>query len=272
MMVKRRLSSTDRPAPQWKRNLLLAALPAEEYARIGRTLETVHLKVRTLVQRVGDPMEYVYFPGGGFFSMVAVLKDGRMVEVATIGREGMVGGAAVLDDPASSTAMVQGETDSCYRMKAEVFRREMDRRDGFYDVMTHYAQALIGSIVQATACNAVHSIEQRFAGWLLMARDRMESDHFQLTQEFAAMMLGASRPTVTIVANTLQKAGFITYHRGDVHVIDRAGLEGAACECYRVTTDLMNTVMNRVRRPSMSRSAKRARARRAVQKLSRADN
>jgi CRP-like cAMP-binding protein len=193
---------------------------------------------------------------------VTVLKDGGMVEVATIGREGMVGITAVLDgNPVSSTSMVQGETDTCYRMKADVFRREMDRRGVFFELLTHYAQALVGFIVQSTACNAVHSIEQRLARWLLMARDRMESDHFQLTQEFAAMMLGASRPTVTIVASTLQTAGLITYHRGSLTIVDSEGLEAASCECYRATTDLMNAVMARARRGKAAHSPKRARRR-----------
>jgi CRP-like cAMP-binding protein len=130
-------------------------------------------------------------------------------------------------------------------MTANAFRREMDRRGVFYELLTHYAQALVGFIMQSTACNAVHSVEQRLARWLLMARDRMGSEDFPLTQEFVAMMLGASRPTVTIVAGTLQKAGLITYHRGRVTIVDREGLEAAACECYRTTTDLLNAVTNR---------------------------
>jgi CRP-like cAMP-binding protein len=195
--------------------------------------------------------------------MVTVLKDGSMVEVATIGREGMVGIEAVQAYPVSSAAMVQGEADSCYRMKADVFRREMDRRGVFYEVLTHYAQALVGFIVQSTACNAVHSVEQRLARWLLMARDRMESDHFQLTQEFVAMMLGASRPTVTIVASTLQRAGLITYRRGNLTIVNGEGLEAASCECYRATTDLLNAVMKRARRRAVARSPKRARRRAA---------
>jgi len=121
----------------------------------------------------------------------------------------------------------------------------MDRRGVFYELLTHYAQALVGFIMQSTACNAVHSVEQRLARWLLMARDRMGSDVFPLTQEFVAMMLGASRPTVTIVAGTLQKAGLITYHRGQVTIVDRKGLEAAACECYRTTTNLLNAVTDR---------------------------
>jgi CRP-like cAMP-binding protein len=261
-MVKPRPSSANRP--HHNRNLLLAALPHDDYARIARSLESVPMRLKSLVHRAGDPVEHVYFPSGGFFSMVTVLRGGRMVEVATIGREGMVGITAVLDNPVSSTAMVQGETDSCYRMKADVFRREMDRRGVFYEVLTHYAQALVGFIVQSTACNAVHSVDQRFARWLLMARDRMESDHFQLTQEFAAMMLGASRPTVTIVASTLQKAGLITYHRGDLTIVDGEGLEAASCECYRATTDLMDATMKRARRRTVAHPTTRMRRRRAA--------
>jgi CRP-like cAMP-binding protein len=246
-MVKRRaLPSANRPPPRDNRNLLLAALPADEYKRIAQSLDTIPLKLKSLLHRAGDPIEHVYFPGGGFCSMLAVLKDGGMVEVATIGREGMVGVTAVLDgNPVSSTSMVQGETDTCYRMKADAFRREMDRRGVFYELLTRYAQALVGFIMQSTACNAVHSVEQRLARWLLMARDRMASDDFPLTQEFAAMMLGASRPTVTIVASTLQKAGLITYHRGHVTIVDGEGLEAASCECYRAATDLLNAVIER---------------------------
>jgi CRP-like cAMP-binding protein len=214
--------------------------------RVAQSLDTVPLKLKSLIHRAGDPVEHVYFPGGGFCSMLTVLKDGSMVEVATIGREGMVGVTAVLDgNPVSSTSMVQGETDTCYRMTADAFRREMDRRGVFYELLTHYAQALVGFIMQSTACNAVHSVEQRLARWLLMARDRMGSDDFPLTQEFVAMMLGASRPTVTIVASTLQKAGLITYHRGHVTIVDREKLESAACECYRTTTELLSAVTAR---------------------------
>lgn len=259
-MDKRRLSSANRPPPQDTRNLLLAALPAAEYKRIARSLESVPLRVKSLLHRAGEPIDHVYFPRGGFCSMVTVLKDGRMVEVATIGREGVVGLNALLDGNAMpSTSMVQGEADTCYRMKADVFRREMDRRGVFAELLTHYAQALFGFIVQSTACNAVHSVEQRLARWLLMARDRMESNHFPLTQEFAAMMLGASRPTVTIVASTLQKAGFITYHRGHLTIVDGDGLEAASCECYRATTDLMSAVMKRARRRKAAHAPKGAR-------------
>jgi len=242
-MVKRRTPTANRPPPIATTNLLLAALPATEYERIVQSLDLVPLKLKTILHRPGEPVEHVYFPGGGFCSVLTVLKDGGMVEVATIGREGVVGVSAILDgNPVSSTSMVQGETDICYRMKADVFRREMDRRGVFYKLLTYYAQALIGFIMQSTACNAVHSVEQRLARWLLMARDRMESNEFPLTQEFVAMMLGASRPTVTIVASSLQKAELIRYHRGQIKIINGKKLEAASCECYRTATNLLEAV------------------------------
>ena len=127
-------------------------------------------------------------------------------------------------------------------MPVEFFRQEMDRRGTFYELLTRYTNALLGLIMQSTACNAVHTVEQRLARWLLMAHDRVAADEFPLTQEFVAMMLGVARPTVTIVAGTLQKAGLITYQRGTVTIVDREKLEAASCECYRTVTNLLNNV------------------------------
>ena len=223
--------------------MLLAALPKIDRNRIVPTLDIVPLKLKDLVHKPGEAIQYLYFPGGGFCSMVTVLEDGGMVEVATIGREGVLGVTAMLDGGSpTSAAMVQGETDVCYRMTADAFRHEMDRRGPFYELLSRYAQALVGFIMQSTACNAVHSVEQRLARWLLMAQDRMGTDEFPLTQEFVAMMLGATRPTVTVVAGTLQRAGLIMYHRGLVTVLDREKLESASCECYRAATDLLRNV------------------------------
>ena len=241
MAPKRYLASTSPPA-----NRLLAALPADEYARLAPILGLTALPLKRFLQKPGEPIDQVYFPGGGFASMVTVLKDGGMVEVATIGREGMLGVSAALNrEPAPSAVMVQAETDTCYTMSVASFRKAMDRRGPFFELLTRYHQALVGVIMQATACNAVHSIEQRLSRWLLMAHDRIGKDAFPLTQEFVAMMLGTSRPTVTVVAGTLQKAGLITYHRGHLTVVDRENLEAASCECYRTTTDLLEAVTRR---------------------------
>jgi CRP-like cAMP-binding protein len=245
MMVKRRaaLPTANRPPPTSNPNRLLAALPAADYARILPSLTVVPLKLKHVLHKPGDLIQDVYFPGGGFCSMLTVLEDGNMVEIATIGREGMVGFSAVLDgSPVTSIAMVQGETETCYRMKVDAFRREINRHDAFHELMAHWTQALFGFVAQSTACNAIHSVEQRLARWLLMARDRMGRDDFPLTQEFVAMMLGAARPSVTIVAGTLQRAGLITYHRGHVTIVDGEKLEAASCECYRAATGLLRSV------------------------------
>jgi CRP-like cAMP-binding protein len=243
-MVKvRALPAANRPPPTGNPNRLLAALPAADYTRILPSLTVVPLKLKEILHKPGDPIRHVYFPGRGFLSLLTVLEDGSMVEIATVGREGMVGVSAILDGtPVTSTAMVQGATDTCYRMNVDAFRREIDRRGAFHELMAHFAQALFGFVAQSTACNAIHSVEQRLARWLLMAQDRMGSDEFPLTQEFVAMMLGASRPTVSVVAGTLQKAGLIKYRHGRVTIVDRENLEAASCECYRAATDLLNAV------------------------------
>jgi CRP-like cAMP-binding protein len=244
-------STLNRPPPALgtdNPNQLLAALPADVYLRIAPTLESVSLLLREYLHKPGEAIAHVYFPGGGFCSVLTILEDGRMVEVATIGREGMVGVFATTRHAiATSGTMVQAEMGVCYRMTSEAFRGEMNRRGPFYDLLTDYAQALIGFIMQSTACNAVHSVEQRLARWLLLAEDRVGHSDFPLTQEFVAIMLGTTRPTVTVVAGTLQKAGLIKYHRGHVTILDRHKLETASCECYQVATDLLRSVSHRPR-------------------------
>ena len=244
MALNRLLPPSSRPPPA---NHLLAALPAEDYARLAPELRNTPLKLKRFLQKPGEAIDKVYFPGGGFVSVVTVLKDGSMVEVVTIGREGMVGvSAAVVNDvPSPTAAMVQAETDVCYTMSAEAFRRELDRRGPFYELVTVYGQALVGFMMQSTACNAVHSVEERLCRWLLLAHDRIGKDDFPLTQELAATMLGTSRPTVTVVAGTLQKAGLIRYRRGHVTIVDRQNLEAASCECYQTATDLLRAVTRR---------------------------
>ena len=228
-------------------NLLLDALPARVFDRILPILDVIPLTLKDVLYKPGEPIRHVYFPGGGFCSVLTVLADGSMVEVATIGREGMVGASAILrgDGRDASTTMVQAAGDVCYRMSADAFGAEMDRRGEFSAILGRYAQAFLGFVMQSTACNAMHSIEQRLARWLLMAHDRVERDEFPLTQEFVAMMLGATRPTVTVVAGTLQRADLIAYQRGRITIVDRRGLERASCECYRRATALLAHVTKR---------------------------
>jgi CRP-like cAMP-binding protein len=226
-------------------NSLLATLPSEDVKRFGHSLDVIPLKLKQFLHRPGDVLEHVYFPGGGFCSELTMLENGDMVEIATIGSEGMVGIFAATDGHvAPSVAMVQAETDTCYRLPAEVFRREIDRGGRFAELVSRYTHAHVAFIMQSTACNAVHTVEQRLARWLLLAHDRVGKNEFPLTHEFVAMMLGVARPTVTIVAGTLQKARLITYRRGIVAILDRERLEAASCECYRVGSGLLRSVTN----------------------------
>jgi len=256
----KRKPSAKRPPPDGPSpaaaNELLAALPADVLERLSPALEAVVLGLKQVLHRPGEPIEYVYFPGGGFISELTVLESGAMVEISTVGREGMVGiFASDGQESAPSLTMVQAATDVCYRLRAERFREEMDRRSAFHQLMMRYMHVHVGLIMQSTACNAMHTVEQRLARWLLMAHDRVGTDKFPLTQEFVAMMLGVSRPSVTIVAGTLQKAGLITYHRGHLEIVDREKLEAASCECYRAVRDLFSSM----REPRTRRKASKAR-------------
>jgi CRP-like cAMP-binding protein len=231
-----------RPVTVKSRNLLLNALSQGDYDRIRGKIEIVSLEPKQVLHNPGEASEYVYFPRGGFLSIAIVLKNGAMVEVATIGREGMAMSSPKGPGRVTATntlVVVQGSNESCYRMSSSDFHDEMGRCESFLDLITRYSDAFLGVVMQATGCNAAHTVEQRLAKWLLMAEDRMESAEFSLTQEFVAMMLGATRQTVTVVAGSIQKKGFITYHRGRIKIINRPALEASSCECYQVSMKIL---------------------------------
>ncbi len=224
-------------------NCLLDALPEAERLRLESAFEIVPLDRREELLAGGVPTRHVYFPAHGFCSLVSVLRDGRMVEVATIGREGAIGTNAATDGRHASTlVVVQAPMTICYRMPMTRFHEEVRTSRAFADLVARYNDALVGTIVQSATCNAVHGVEKRLARWLLMAHDRVAHDRFLLTQESVAMMLGVTRPTVTVVARGLQADGIITYHRGRLLIHDRPALERAACECYGVMTTALRAV------------------------------
>jgi CRP-like cAMP-binding protein len=238
--------ATRKPSQSTVRNLLLGSLPSSAYEEIRPGLEVVPLLGQHILQGPGEVAKYIYFPGGGFISVVIVLEDGTMVEVATVGREGMAAVATLTPGrrfAANVQMMVQGESETCYRMSVDDYRGALARGGAFAELVGRFSDTFLAGVMQATGCNAMHSVVQRMAKWLLMAQDRMEAETFPLTQEFLAMMLGATRPTVTVVAGGLQKAGLISYKRGKVHVVNRAGLEVASCECYRATSAMFGSVI-----------------------------
>lgn len=216
------------------RNQLLAALSPEVLSRLLPRMRSFSLTSRERLITPDVPIEAVYFVESGWVSLVATLEDGSQAEVGLIGREGMVGLPLITGiDTAFVEAFVQGD-GSALQMDAGAFRRAMEEESTFRNLLFRYLEAMNSQTIQTAACNGRHDLEQRLARWLLMAHDRAEGDEFQLTQEFLALMLCVYRPSVSVVASTLQRAGMIRYGRGHVRVLDRVALEATACDCYRV--------------------------------------
>ena len=229
-----------------KRNHVLAALPAGEARRLSGQLSEVSLEIKTVLFEPGQPIDAVHFPLDGVISLVTPLEDGAIVEVATVGNEGVVGVPLV---PGGSLAVraISQVPGRALRMEAPRFLTEMGRRGALYEVVQNYTSALFGQIAQAAACNRLHSNEERLSRWLLMSHDRVGVDEFAITHEFLGQMLGSRRATVTLSAGILQAAGLIRYQRGHVTIIDRHGLEGVSCECYGVIKKELDQAISRSR-------------------------
>jgi CRP-like cAMP-binding protein len=215
------------------KNKLLARLPPDELARITPLLTTIPFDKRAVLLRPNQPIQRVVFPNGGVASVTMNMQDGRMVEIATVGREGLVGLEAFFGEAIMPTeTMVQVPDCDAESMTADAFVREMNRPGPFQAGVLRYWQGFQTLIMQSTACMALHPVQERCCRWLLMAHDRVGKDEFDLSHEFLAMMLGVTRPTVTVIAGILQKAGLIQYRHGHLTIIDRASLEDGSCECY----------------------------------------
>jgi CRP-like cAMP-binding protein len=234
--VRRPPAGRPLPTDGRPRNRLLAALPDEDFRRILPSLTPIPIHAKRVLQKQSEPIRHVYFPNGGVCSITTVLADGTTVEAATVGDEGMLGVEAFLtDDPvAPGETVVQVPDTDAMMMSVEDLRREVAEHGALHDLLGRYTQIVIAQMMQTTACNALHQVQQRCARWLLMTHDRMHRESFHLSHEFLAVMLGVQRPTVSVVAATLQEAGLIGYTHGRVTVRDREGLEAAACECYPI--------------------------------------
>ena len=214
-------------------NKLLARLPADDYQRLLPELETVHLRAKDVLLKPHLPAQKVHFLAGGVCSIAQVTADGQMAGVAMVGNEGCVGMAAFGGDPASGqTAVIEIEDHDAQVMDAWVFHREMNRGTAFKDVIHRYGQAFVESLMQSVVCNALHPVEKRCARYLLDIRDRVGRDEFPLTQDVLASMLGVRRASITLAAGTLHRAGLIDHAHKHITILDPAGLESAACECY----------------------------------------
>lgn len=219
-------------------NRLLMLLPNGERERLIANTQRIPLRPHDMLHPPGKRITHVYFPLTGVVSLMTPMEGGEAIETATIGNEGMVGvhaflGGGIIGN-AQAMAQVSGEA---LKMDADHFRGELEGDGKLRQVMFAYVQALFTQISQGVACNALHSVQDRCARWLLETHDRVSSDRFVLTQEFLADMLGVRRPSVTVAARGLQQAGIIRYSRGQITVLDRLALEEASCECYQVVQD-----------------------------------
>ncbi|MGE3076249.1 MAG: Crp/Fnr family transcriptional regulator [Dehalococcoidia bacterium] len=225
-------SSNNSPRPT---NRILSALSPQAFERIAPDLEPFALNLGTVLYSPGEEITAAYFPERGVISLVTVMQDGRCVEAAAVGREGLVGLPLYLGRTTANSRWIVQVPDGSYRLSAKSFLRHIEGLPELRLLIDRYASDLIELMAQLSACNAIHSLPERCARWLLVTADRMGTNQFHLTHEFLAEMLGVYRPQVTVAASSLQASGLIRYRRGDVEITNRDGLEEVSCECYEVT-------------------------------------
>ncbi len=221
-------------------NRILAALPAAEFALLAENLTQIALAPGEVLHRAGDAIAYVYFIESGFISALTTLSDGQPLEVGLIGFEGVVGVSIVLGATHVHSEMMCQAGGSAYRMPAVTLRDAAAPR--LRDLLLRYAHVFHVQVAQTAACNAHHELGQRLARWLLGAHDRSGVAELPITQDWMAIMLGVRRSTVSIAASMLQRAGLIRYQHGHITILDRHGLENAACECYEAVATQYRTL------------------------------
>jgi len=224
-------------------NNLLAALPRREYQRLFPSLKEIPLLFEEVLYEAGDLIQNVYFPSSGIVSLLAAVENRASLEVGLVGNEGIVGMPIFLGVKTSrNRAVVQG-AGVALRMKAPAFRKECANGGRLPRLLRRYAHSRLTQIAQAAACNRFHSIDARLARWLLMTRDRMGANEFQLTQEFLSNMLGARREGVNKAAGALQRQHLISYSRGTLMILNQAGLEAVACPCYGIIKEEYDSIL-----------------------------
>lgn len=214
-------------------NHLLSALPDSDFQHLAPSLRRVPLTPRHVVAKQGEPCQEVLFPCAGVVSLIRHMADGRTIEIASIGPEGMIGVGAVLgfrDDASQAVVHVEGHA---LALPVGVLRTELTRQGPLFEVTQRYLQSFLSALMQTSACNALDQVRQRFCRWLLTIHDRVEGDSFPLTHESVACLLGVRRPTITLVLGELQRRNLVRVTRRTVTILDRQALESAACGCYR---------------------------------------
>lgn len=227
-----RLSSSQKRDGNAIQNEILSGLPAKECSRFLASLEFMRLPLHQVLHEAGEVIKSVYFLDNGLASVLSVQPDGKSVEVGLIGKEGFIGIPVIFGLKTSALRVViQGDATG-HRLDVGVLRQMLSKCSQLEKRLQLFSMTLAMQSTQIAACNRLHEVEERLARWLLMSHDRIEKDQLPLTQEFLGQMLGTRRSSVSVAASILQKAGMITYTRGNVTVTDKNKLEGAACDCY----------------------------------------
>src|SRR5476649_691241 len=222
-------------------NQLLGALEAASRARLDPHLEPIKLKLGAVVCEAGGVLKHAYFPEGAVLSLLTVLENGSAIETANIGREGAFGlFAAMYSRVSFNRCLVQLE-GTMLRCPIELLQSEFKHSEHVRNLFVSYSETLLSQVQQTVACNALHTKEERMCRWLLMMHDRAEGEALPYTHEFLSHMLGANRKSVTLAAQSMHTAGLISYQRGRIQVVNRAGLEQASCECYAIVRERFET-------------------------------
>ncbi len=217
-----------------QKNNILAALPADALARLSVGIEPARMPLGRVLYESGDKMRHIYFPTTAIVSLLYVMENGASAEIAIVGKEGVVGISLFMGGETTPSRAVVQSAGEAFRVPSKVLQSEFRRGGPLQHVLLRYTQALITQMAQTAVCNRHHSVEQQLCRWLLMSLDRLATNELTMTQKLIANMLGVRREGVTESAGKLQKLGLIQYHRGRITVLDRAGVEKQACECYQV--------------------------------------
>lgn len=228
-------------------NKILAALPPNEYQRILPHLEEVDLVYNSRIVESGDRIRHIYFPNSGCVSVLADVQESRILVACVVGREGMAGGLALFLGsrmvPLCSIVMGEG---TAMRMGTKDFQDECGHHGALPEMLKRFAYSSMIQLVRSSVCYQSHSIEERIARWLLMIFDRMEANEFLITQRFMSALIGVSRESVTFASLSLRKKNLISYSRGNMIIIDRPGLEAAACNCYKIICDAEDSLSTEI--------------------------
>src|ERR1700691_4274294 len=218
----------------WPCNRLLLALPTRNLKRLMPELEQINCQRAQVLMNADSALDHVFFPDSGVVSVVAVYTDGSIIEMATVGREGFTGVQAIFGAKRSSVQLLVQIPGSAAKISRAAFTRAMQSMPSFRSLMETYVQAFLEQVMVSVACNGAHSLKQRLARWLLMMRDRSDSDVLPITQSLLAEMLGVQRPTITNAVREFERGGLIEHGRSQVTILDRPGLTQASCECYQL--------------------------------------